>query len=395
VKAGNNLEIGDSNVFIGYASGKANTTGNNNSFLGYQAGYSNTEGYDNIFLGKGAGYSNTTGHHNTFVGKSSGYSNISGLYNTFIGIGTGFYNTTGSGNVFLGYLAGYNETGSNKLYIDNSNTSSPLIYGDFTDGSEMVQINGTLDTAGHDITVNKADTSAGTGPGTKNPGMSWAGTGRLNIGWGGKGGGNLIAYSKGHATRPGEFFFVFGGGPSIGKVKFAHYDGSKSRIKLSVLANGNVGFGVNEPVYPIEHSSGAHLTAGGVWVNASSREYKEGITPLTEREAMKALEGLNPVKYRYKADPDDEYVGFIAEDVPELVATNDRKSLSPMDIVAVLTKVAKELKAEGERLKAENKEMRTEVESLREENQQIRAELLQRIAVLERQMRFMTSVASK
>jgi acetolactate synthase small subunit len=35
-------------------------------------------------------------------------------------------------------------------------------------------------------------------------------------------------------------------------------------------------------------------------------------------------------------------VGFIAEDVPDLVATTDRKGLSAMDIVAVLTKAVKE-----------------------------------------------------
>jgi hypothetical protein len=35
-------------------------------------------------------------------------------------------------------------------------------------------------------------------------------------------------------------------------------------------------------------------------------------------------------------------VGFIAEDVPELVAQNDRKSLSTLDIVGVLTKVVQE-----------------------------------------------------
>lgn len=35
----------------------------------------------------------------------------------------------------------------------------------------------------------------------------------------------------------------------------------------------------------------------------------------------------------------ESYVGFIAEDVPELVATGDRQGLSAMDIVAVLTKV--------------------------------------------------------
>ena len=34
-------------------------------------------------------------------------------------------------------------------------------------------------------------------------------------------------------------------------------------------------------------------------------------------------------------------MGFIAEDVPDLVATEDRRSLSPMDIAAVLTRVVK------------------------------------------------------
>ena len=33
--------------------------------------------------------------------------------------------------MFIGYQAGYNETSSNKLYIDNSSTADPLIYGNF------------------------------------------------------------------------------------------------------------------------------------------------------------------------------------------------------------------------------------------------------------------------
>jgi hypothetical protein len=50
-------------------------------------------------------------------------------------------------------------------------------------------------------------------------------------------------------------------------------------------------------------------------------------------------------------------VGFIAEDVPDLVSTKDRKGLSPMDIVAVLTKVVQELKAENEGLKVKNESL--------------------------------------
>ena len=50
------------------------------------------------------------------------------------------------------------------------------------------------------------------------------------------------------------------------------------------------------------------------------------------------------MEYNYKVDKGDKHVGFIAEDVPDLVATKDRKGLSPMDIVAVLTKVVQEQK---------------------------------------------------
>ena len=57
---------------------------------------------------------------------------------------------------------------------------------------------------------------------------------------------------------------------------------------------------------------------------------------------MATLKELAPVKYAYKVDPSERHVGFIAEDVPDLVATKDRKGLSPMDIVAVLAKVVQD-----------------------------------------------------
>ncbi len=110
------------------------------------------------------------------------------------------------------------------------------------------------------------------------------------------------------------------------------------------LANaaGNVGIGTIAPTNPLEMASGAHVSAGGVWTDASSRQYKENISNLPSEEAIAALEKLNPVKFNYKVEKDEEYVGFIAEDAPDLVATKDRQSLSPMDIVAVLTKVVQQ-----------------------------------------------------
>jgi hypothetical protein len=91
----------------------------------------------------------------------------------------------------------------------------------------------------------------------------------------------------------------------------------------------------------IEMFGGGNYSAGK-WNDASSRELKEQIKTLSTSEAVEALEELQPVKFHYKKNKNEEHVGFIAEDVPELVANANRKSLSSMDIVAVLTTVVKE-----------------------------------------------------
>lgn len=89
-------------------------------------------------------------------------------------------------------------------------------------------------------------------------------------------------------------------------------------------------------------SSGAHLTTAGEWVSASSRALKENIRPLLPDTALAALRSLEPVEFNYRAEPKDGQVGFIAEDVPTLVATPDRKGLASMDITAVLTRVVRD-----------------------------------------------------
>lgn len=115
-------------------------------------------------------------------------------------------------------------------------------------------------------------------------------------------------------------------------------------VRLTIDENGNVGIGEATPDYPIEvgTANGARLETSGNWVNPSSRELKENIETLTSEEAINTLNGLNPVKYNYKVDKTEGYVGFISEDVPELVAVKDRKGLVTMDVVAILTKVVKE-----------------------------------------------------
>jgi hypothetical protein len=123
-------------------------------------------------------------------------------------------------------------------------------------------------------------------------------------------------------------------------------------FRFVINRDGNVGIGVKLPSQPIQHKNGAFLSAGGVWTNASSREYKQDIEELPASAAVDALGKLCPVTYAYKVDPSEHHVGFIAEDVPDLVATKDRRSLSPMDVVAVLTKVVQEQQKTIDEMKA-------------------------------------------
>ena len=108
--------------------------------------------------------------------------------------------------------------------------------------------------------------------------------------------------------------------------------------RMVIDQTGSIGIGVTLPSYPIHHSSGAKLTTGGVWTDNSVRAHKQNIRNLTFDEAMDAFNQLEPVHFEYKrgAEP---HCGFIADDVPDLVASNDRTGLSSMDIVSVLTKV--------------------------------------------------------
>ncbi len=129
--------------------------------------------------------------------------------------------------------------------------------------------------------------------------------------------------------------------------------------RMVVSDVGNVGIGTTTPTRPLHMASGAHVTTGGVWTDASSIQYKQDVASLPLDKAVETLLGLNPVTFRYKNAKDEKHVGFIAEEVPELVASQDRKGLSPMDIIAVLVKVVQEQQRELDTLKRELEALKT------------------------------------
>ena len=297
--SGSESVVGNNNTLIGNKSGVQNS-GNFNVSIGDSAGYFST-GSNNSFLGSWAGYNNYQGYSNTFVGNEAGYNNRAGYENVYIGRDTGDHNSSGHGNIFLGFNAGYNETGSNKLYIHNSNTTTPLIYGEFD--TRILNINGKL--------------GVGTSAPTYQLEVSTTGTGS-----------NIVA------TRTDGASFQVSAAGGYG------YTGTRTDHPVRFTVNSIWKMQLNGSGHYIDMADGGYYN--GTWTNASSRKLKENIADLSTDDAMNTLCGLNPVTFNYKTDKEEKLVGFIAEDVPELVSTKDHNSISSMDIVAVLTKVVQE-----------------------------------------------------
>jgi hypothetical protein len=184
IQAGRDWKEGEGNVFVGYMAGAGTTEpstvlvkGQNNTFIGTHAGGRMQVGDGNVFVGVSSGVEAKKGTRNVLVGGYVNYAydgesrsldtimdnvmigynvspkNYYGRRNVMIGSCSNGYlpdppippgDWTNYGNVFIGYQSGYSERGNNKLYIDNSKTTSPLIYGDFTDGSEKLVFNGNV-----------------------------------------------------------------------------------------------------------------------------------------------------------------------------------------------------------------------------------------------------------
>lgn len=121
---------------------------------------------------------------------------------------------------------------------------------------------------------------------------------------------------------------------------------------------------------------------GGQWLDASSRGYKENIKALDSKTAMEAFHKLEPVTYNYKTNKAEPIVGFIAEDVPDVVATNDRDALSALEMVALLTKVVQVQDEEMKELKNKNAKMKLEQRVQNEKNSKFES-LQKKVAMIE------------
>jgi uncharacterized protein (DUF1499 family) len=290
-----------------------NETSSNTTY-GYDAGHSLDTGFGtgNTLVGVEVGFDVSDGDWNTFLGDNAGYSTVDGSENTFLGDYAGYSNVSGSYNIFIGNEAGSDENGSNKLYIENGATSTPLIYGEFD--NQLLRVNGALEA------IHESD----------NP----TGDGLMKV--------LVLTGTNTNLDKGSDAGFALTNGRTGKAWNFRTTDDGDG-FAATINGTGGTEFRI---VNASTRYTGANLYLGsgakcenGVWSNRSSRSSKENIQPLETQAALQAFHQLQPMTYNYKTDKTENYVGFIAEDVPELVATKTRDSLSAMDMVAVLTKV--------------------------------------------------------
>lgn len=154
--ADRNIAIGDSNL-------KDITTGVDNTVIGYNVSTKGIDSDNNVIIGNySAQYSE--GDNNVIIGQqaannfaeSASSATISD--NVIIGRQAGYENE-GDGNVFIGHEAGKQLTNAdNKLVIDNSDTTTPLIDGDFA--NDILTINDVLKIAPQTATSASSITAA-------------------------------------------------------------------------------------------------------------------------------------------------------------------------------------------------------------------------------------------
>lgn len=144
---------GQRNVAVGASSAQLRISGDDNTFVGAESGFAAGSGSGNTGIGRRSGYDLTTGNFNSLFGYFSGQDITTGNSNTAFGGRSLFSLQSGDGNVAIGWNAGYYETASNHLWIDNTPRADladaklkALVYGEFaaTRASQKIDFNGQV-----------------------------------------------------------------------------------------------------------------------------------------------------------------------------------------------------------------------------------------------------------
>ena len=103
----------------------------------------------------------------------------------------------------------------------------------------------------------------------------------------------------------------------------------------------------------IDTSTGAYLSAGGTWTNASDVNLKENFAPVSGADLLERLERLPISTWNYKSDPGARHLGPTAQDFRAAFGLgNDERSISTIDPAGIALAASQQLNAEVRDLRA-------------------------------------------
>lgn len=189
------------------------------------------------------------------------------------------------------------------------------------------------------------------------------------------------------------------GGRPTGRLRISHGVNPGTFELISILQTGNIGIGTTTPGTKLHiignrlrlengnrivdlradgsavdlqsqntdlclNLNGLRVVTRNLWYDTlnrnSSREYKQDVAPYPPEEAAWLLPAITPVSFRYKADPTGQgQLGFIAEDLPEAVASADGRGVRIDNLLAVLVAVVRQQQQALADLRAEVAALRT------------------------------------
>ncbi|MGC1310452.1 MAG: DUF6519 domain-containing protein [Phormidesmis sp.] len=97
----------------------------------------------------------------------------------------------------------------------------------------------------------------------------------------------------------------------------------------------------------------------------STRTVKTDISALSSQDALVLLGQLNPVKFIYKEDAEQNLsAGFIAEDTPDILTSANHKAIKILDVAAVVTRAVKDQQVTISRLIELANKQQSDIENL-------------------------------
>ena len=309
-----NLSTGERNTALGHLTLLNNSTGSYNTAQGHAAMQNNFTGSFNTAQGIFSLY-DTTGSYNTAQGAWSLSDNSTATSSVGIGAYVLQKQTTGAANTALGFNAGWGGDGQFKNITGKRN-----VFIGWNSGPTLTNLENSIAIgASSTVALSNALALGGTGSMAVNVGITTSTPAYKFVVNADEAASNLVQV----ATTTNQNIFII---DKNGKV------GISTSTPSAMLAITNY-YDADNSIYV---SSGAHLTIGGVWTDASSVELKENFISLDNNEVLNKILGLPLKEYNYITEPDEtKHFGATAEDWYSAFGLGDNSSISGKDTAMI------------------------------------------------------------